>query len=188
MKKKLFILALLVICLSIVAYGTLAYFTTEDTATNVITTGNIRIALHQWRLTEEGDREVFTSPIQVLPGVEVSKIVEVENTGGHPAWIRVSVDKAMELAEGITGEADLGLISFDINTEYWTELDGFYYYNAVLQPGEVTQPLFTQVNFADNMSNMYQSAQAIITVTAQGVQTIHNGETVLEAQGWPNAE
>ena len=42
MKKKLFVCAFIVICLSIVAYGTAAYFSYEDTATNVITAGDVK--------------------------------------------------------------------------------------------------------------------------------------------------
>ena len=45
MKKKLLACSLLVIGLSTAAYGTVAYFTHEDTATNVITAGDIQIAL-----------------------------------------------------------------------------------------------------------------------------------------------
>ena len=49
-----------------------------------------------------------------------SKIVEVKNTGGQDAWVRVSVNKAIELAEGVEDEVNLSLISFDLNTDYWT--------------------------------------------------------------------
>ena len=52
MKKKIFICALLVICLSVLAYGSAAYFTAEGTATNVITAGNLHIALKECSETE----------------------------------------------------------------------------------------------------------------------------------------
>jgi hypothetical protein len=38
------------------------------------------------------------------------------------------------------------------------------------------------------MSNLYQQSKAILTIQAQGVQVANNGETVLEAAGWPDAE
>ena len=44
-KRKLFSLAVIAMCLSIVGTGTLAYFTDSTTAHNVITTGNIDIEL-----------------------------------------------------------------------------------------------------------------------------------------------
>lgn len=69
MKKKLLACSLLVIGLSTAAYGTVAYFTHEDTATNVITAGDIQIALQEWTVPEEGGEPVpFEDVIDVLPG------------------------------------------------------------------------------------------------------------------------
>lgn len=188
MKKKIFAMALIVMCLSIVAYGTLAYFSYEETATNVIVAGNVKIALHEWQKTASGALVPFESPIDVLPGIVVSKIVEVENTGKGAAWIRISVLKAIELAAGKEGQVDTDLVGLKLNNEYWTERDGYYYYNVALQPGQTTQPLFTEVEFSALMSNLYQQSKAILTIQAQGVQVANNGETVLEAAGWPDAE
>lgn len=186
MKKKILVCAVLVICLSVAAYGTTAYLTYVETATNVITAGNIRIALNEWSHPEGGDRVPFEDVFDVMPGEAVSKIVEIENVGSSDAWIRIKLDKSLNLAEGVTGEVDLDLISYDIDTENWTEKDGYYYYNHILAPGETTAPLFTQVLFSKDMSNLYQNSQALIKVTAQATQVSHNGQTVLEAAGWPS--
>ena len=48
MKRKLLILSVLVICIATLAAGTLAYFTSEGTAHNVITTGGVEIAVQEW--------------------------------------------------------------------------------------------------------------------------------------------
>ena len=45
MKKKIAIGAVLVLCLSMLIYSTIAYFNTADTARNVITAGDIKIEL-----------------------------------------------------------------------------------------------------------------------------------------------
>ena len=121
----------------------------------------------------------------MLQRMEVSKIVQVKNIGGQSAWIRVSVDKTIQLAEGVDGDVDLSLISYDLNTDFWTEKDGFYYYNTILQPNEVTEPLFTKVIFSATMSNMYQNSKAVIDVTAQATQVANNGTCALDAAGWP---
>jgi len=188
MKKKLFVLALIAICLSITAYGTMAYFTYEDTATNVISAGSIQIAVREWSEDAEGEREPFENVIHVLPGNAVSKIVEIENIGLNAAWIRVSAEKAIELAVGVEGQVDLSLVTFDLNTEFWTEQDGYYYYNLALQPGETTAPLFTQVAFSLEMGNLYQNSTATVTIAAQATQVAHNGQTVFEATLWPASE
>lgn len=187
MKKKMLAGALIAICLSIVAYGTTAYFTYEDTATNVITFGNIVIDLQEWAISPDtGEKVPYENPVlDVLPGREVSKIVQVANVGAEPAWIRISVDKSILLAEGVTGDVDLTLVSYDLNTEYWTEQDGYFYYNTALAAGETTQPLFTKVIFASNMSNLYQYSKAVLEIDAQATQVANNGATVFEAAGWP---
>ena len=188
MKKRVIAVALLVICASIAAYGTLAYFTYEDTATNIITTGNLKIALIETSEQEDGTQVPFEDVYDVMPGTDVSKIVAVKNVGGFAAWIRVSVDKAIELATGVTGEVDLDLITLDVNTSHWTARDGYYYYNRALNSGEMTEPLFTTVTFSSKMSNMYQHSKAVIKVDAQATQVANNGSTVFEAAGWPGAE
>lgn len=187
MKKKLCVIALLVICLATAAYGTSAYFTHEQTATNVITSGSIKVELQEWSDTGNG-LVPFENVEGVLPGTEVSKIVQVKNIGGQAAWIRVSADKAIHLAEGVNGDVDLSLISYDLNTDFWTEKDGFYYYNTILQPNEVTEPLFTKVIFSATMSNIYQNSKAVIEVDAQATQVANNGTSALDAVGWPESE
>ena len=185
-KQKLLTLSAVAIVAALSAYGSVAYFTAEDTARNVITAGKVKIELQEKMLTPDGEKTVpFEDQLGVMPGSEVSKIVEVKNTGGQDAWVRVSVNKAIELAEGVEDEVDLSLISFDLNTDYWTEKDGFYYYTAKLAPGHTTEPLFTAVTFAKTMSNQYQNSKAILTVNAYATQTVHNGNTALEAAGWP---
>ena len=186
MKKKLIVCAFIAVCFSIIAYGTTAYFTYEDTATNVITMGNIKIELQELAIPDGGGEPIpFEDAINVLPGMDVSKIVQVKNIGGQAAWIRISADKSIHLAEGVNGDVDLSLIFFDLNTAFWTEKDGFYYYNTILQPNEVTEPLFTKVIFSATMSNMYQNSKAVIDVTAQATQVANNGTSALEAAGWP---
>lgn len=186
MKKKVIVISLLLACLSVVGYGTLAYFTAEDTATNVITAGDVQIDLEEWAIPENGGDPVpFEDVLDVMPGMEVSKIVQVKNIGGQTAWIRISVEKSILLAEGVEGDVDLSLVTYDLNTEDWTEKDGFYYYNAPLKAGETTAPLFTAVTFSPEMSNLYQHSKAVIEVDAQATQTANNGTTALDAAGWP---
>lgn len=189
MKKKLFACACIAICFSIVAYGTTAYFSYQDTATNVITAGDVKIDLQEWALPDGGGEPVpFEDVMDVMPGMEVSKIVQIKNIGGQAAWVRISLEKSIVLADGMEGEADLSFVSYDLNTQYWTEKDGYYYYNTLLNSDETTEPLFTKVIFSPSMSNLYQHSKAKIEVDAQATQVIHNGETVFEATGWPKAQ
>ena len=189
MKRKVLVAALLVIALALVGYGTAAYFTADGTATNVITAGSISITLDETSVDETGAESAFKDVAGVMPGAKISKIVAVTNTGSNSAWVRIVVDKRIDLAQGVTGEPDTGLVTMDLNTTDWTRGDdGYYYYNTVLQPGATTEPLFTAVTFDTSMGNMYQNSVAYIDVYAAAVQTAHNGAAVMEAAGWPSAE
>ena len=183
MKKKLLILSLAAICLAITAIGTLAYFTSEGTAHNVITTGGVEIAVQEW--ADENKQTPFEDLKGIMPGMTVTKIAEIKNTGASDAWVRVKVEKNIKL-QG-KGTPDTGLVELTLNTTDWTEKDGYYYYKEALKPGEVTAPIFTAVTFKPDMGNEYQNATATVDVTAQAVQTANNGATVMDAQGWPNA-
>ena len=182
MKKKLLILSVLVICIATLAGGTIAYFTSEGRAHNVITTGGVEIELREWA---DADRETpFKDVSGVMPGAAVTKIVEVKNTGSAPAWVRVSVDKNVKLANGEVSKNDR-FVELNINDKAWTLRDGYYYYNTALAAGETTEPLFTTVTFDVTMNNAYQNSTATVDVYAQAVQTANNGSTALIAAGWP---
>ena len=187
MKKwKIVALCTVLACLSIVASGTLAYFTAQETAHNVITSGGVDIQLHEF--SERGNEELV--PWQdvdgVMPGAEISKIVTVENTGASDAWVRIKVEKTVYLADGDKGNPEV--MKLDIKDAFWTEQGGFYYYNSALKPGETTPPLFTTVTFDPKKGKQYQGSTAHIDVKADAVQVANNpveGNNVLDAQGWP---
>ena len=181
MKRKLLILSVLVICVATLAAGTLAYFTSEGTAHNVITTGGVDITLQEW--ADEGKTKPFEDLTGIMPGMTVTKIAEIKNTGASEAWVRVKVEKNIQLKG--EGEVNPDLVELALDTANWTEKDGYYYYNKALKPGEVTAPVFSAVTFNASMGNEYQNATATVDVYAQAVQTANNGDTVLNAQGWP---
>ena len=152
MKKwKIVALCTVLACLSIVASGTLAYFTASETAHNVITSGGVDIQLHEFSDRGHDEPIPWEDVDGVMPGAEISKIVTVENTGASDAWVRIKVDKTIILASNDKGNPEV--MELDIKDAFWTEQDGYYYYNSALKPGETTPPLFTTVTFAPEMGN-----------------------------------
>ncbi|MDD7035613.1 MAG: TasA family protein, partial [Firmicutes bacterium] len=97
MKKKLIAAAVVALCLSLMAYSTIAYFTHEDTARNVITSGNISIDIQEKAENDEPFRDV----VGVMPGQSFAKIVTVHNDGDNAAYVRIHVSKAINLASGV---------------------------------------------------------------------------------------
>lgn len=190
MKKKIFLIAVALICISILGYGSLAYFTTEGTARNVITTDGLDISIEEWQQTPGGLVPYpQDKPIVVMPATSVSKIVTVKNHQAQ-SFIRAKLDVTVKNADGQVmeiSEAQMKkIITLNLNPQDWTEKDGWWYYGTAVNTGDVTQPLMTGVEFdGPNMTNEYQNCTVEITVTAQAVQTAHNGANALEAQGWP---
>ena len=182
MKKRIVLAALVLLLVCGMAGGTTAYYTTTGQAVNVITMGGIDVELREW-IDAEGTP--FVDVLHVTPGRELPKIAFAENIGPNEAWVRMRFEKGVELAEGVEGEADLDLVSLDLNTADWTEKDGWYYYNRKLLPGEKSEPLFTTVSFAEQMGNLWQESSVTIDVELQAVQVANNGASVLEAAGWP---
>lgn len=186
MKKKILFLTAVLVCLSIAMTGTFAYFTADDVAHNVITTGKVNIALQEWA---NEDRTVpFENLEGVMPGNKITKIAIVENTGTAPAWIRVKIDIAV--TKQITDNEVLTLpsdkVTVNIDTENWKlGTDGYYYYQKALDAGAKTEPIFTSVLFDKGMGNEYQGSTASVDVFAEAVQTANNGANVNEASGWP---
>ena len=199
--KKIFAAAIVVACLSLAGAGSLAYFTAEETAHNVITSGNVDIELQELRQNEDGTFEQFRDIVGVMPGVSVSKIVQVKNTGFGDAYVRIAVESSIELADGSLASAeDLEkYLRLDFNADAWTCVDGWWYYAAddsfghpgILSPRLVTEPLFENLTFDASMPNEYMGSVATVTVTVQAVQSAHNPDDPtlgpLAAKGWPSS-
>ena len=184
MKRKLLILSVLAICIATLTTGTLAFFTSEGRAHNVITTGGVEIAVREW--ADEGKEKPFQNLGGIMPSMTVTKIAEIKNTGASDAWIRVKVEKNIQLQGEDTPNTDL--VELNLNDTDWKlGQDGYYYYNQALKPGEVTKPIFTTVTFDAAMGNEYQNATASVDVFAQAVQTANNGASAMTANGWPNS-
>ena len=184
MKKKIIALCLIVaLAATAVIGGTLAYFTADTKAHNVITSGGVSIKLNEW--ANEARTEKFEDKTGVMPGAEVTKIVEVENVGTGTAWVRVQVVLDV-YAEGGKEQLPPDPVTLDFNETDWKYFDGYYYYNYPLDPGETTEPLFTTVTFDPKMGNVYQNSTAHVDVNAFAVQSANNGTGALDAAGWPS--
>lgn len=180
-KRKIFSIAVIVICLSIAGTGTYAYFTESTVTQNVITTGKIDIAINN----------VTTEHLSVMPGTSVARPIIVTNEiASNDVWVRVKIDKAITKADHTIGDAGLMTLQYQNNGTYnsthWFYKDGYYYYDLKLKQGESTVPLYDAIVFSPDMGNEYQSSKATVTIYAQGTQAAHNGTAVLEAVGWTN--
>lgn len=197
MKRKIAALAVIVIALSLAAYGTVAYFTATGTAHNVLTMGNIGIKLNdKTEVVENGETKLveftteYPNGMPVMPATEASKIVSVKNTGSAPAWVRVKIEKTVEPADAAVTGLDTKYVGLNYDTESWVDGEnGFWYYKKPLEPGATTPNLFDTVTFSKDMGNDYMNCKFNIIVSAQAVQSDNNGvgQSVLDVAGWPES-
>lgn len=191
MKKKLLYIAAIVICLSLITGGTYAYFTTSDTARNVITSGGIEVHVVEQQLVDGTLQPYPSQPIPVMPATTVSKIVSVQSTE-QAAWVRMNYTLTVYDANGkemeIPADELAKVIVIAPDATNWTQKDGWWYHNTAIASGETTNPLFEKVVFSGpHMDNKYQNCTVEIIATAQGVQQANNGSTVMDALGWPES-
>lgn len=188
MKKKLFYLAVIIIILSLIGGGTMAYFTASGTARNVIVTGSIKVEVVEKQLVNGKEENYPGGEIQIMPGSSVSKIVSARSLE-QPAWVRMGYSMAVYDNEGklldIPADELAKAIIIKPVSSLWTEKGGWWYYEKAIGSGESTEPLFRSVDFSGpDMGNEYQNCTLVINVVAEAIQQANNGSTVMEATGW----
>ena len=177
MKKKILIIEVLMMVLTVVFGTTLAYFTVEAKAVNSITMGSVDLKLHDEVATGEDFPKDGVK--DVMPGQSIEKVVYVENVGSKSLFARINIDNSF--VEGLTP---------DFNIKDWTfnQLDQCYYYNKPLAPGEKTETLFETVKVSPSLGNDSKCKSYTIDVIAQGVQVDNNGTDPILASGWPQVD
>lgn len=181
-KMKLAALALVALLLTFFSQGTLAYYTTVGLATNVVTSGDIRLLIHE--TTDQGT-PFPQEGVYIIPGDVVSKQVSVENDCDHPFYLRVKIVYGINSQELPSEEC----FKLDIDGENWKLHDGWYYYTGILQPGQTTPNVFSHVEIVGaKVDNRYIGKTLTLTVKAQAVQSENNpltGTETYTASGWP---
>lgn len=183
-KLKLFAISFAAIAVTLLMQSTLAYYSTVGKATNVVTSGNIQLLIHE---TTDGDKPFPEKGVYVIPGDVVSKKVTIENDCAHPFYLRVKAVYGIDSQELSADDC----FKLNINTDNWVLHDGWYYYNGILQPGETTPQIFSHVEIVGaKVDNSYIGKTLSLTVKAEAVQSDNNPITddlVYTASGWPNA-
>ena len=154
--------------------STLAYFTANDTATNVVTMGHVDITLTEKSVSEDGRLEVGTITddgltfANVVPGDKFSKepIITV-GSNSEDCYLRAKV-----VVEGLdaTHVADLFKDNnIDIQDGWVLSTDGYYYYQSVVE-AEDEVSLFKTVTIPTAWGNEVADEEFTIAITAEAIQ------------------
>lgn len=199
-KKKLFSLALAVIMIAILSFGTLAWFNDSDSVKNefhIATSDDPSdpddiFSVDLWENTPDGDKDQDGHSYEkILPGSNLKKEVNVENTGAYDQYIRVVVTLSDGQAwlEVLGAGYDLGSIFTGHDESKWTRSVGtivgdeiiyVYYLNEKLAP-EATAELFTNVVIPTHLTqeDMAKLGGGFeLNIRADAIQTENLGEGV----------
>ena len=182
MKLKIAVVSVAAALFVFMSQPTLAYYQTVGKSTNVVTSGNIQLIIHE--KTDQGTA-FPTEGVYILPGDVVSKEVSIENDCAHPFYLRVKMVYGTN-AQDLTAEDCLKL---NINDAHWQLHDGWYYYKDVVNPGETTPNVFSHVEIVGSKVDTGHIGKTLsLTVNAQAVQSENNpieGGNTYTASGWP---
>lgn len=188
MKKKIFALAVIAICLSILASASMAYYVSEGTAHNVITSSGVSIAVEEWQAENDQYVPYPEEKIKIMPGAEVSKVVTLRNLQAE-SYVRAAYEIVMVNEAGEELDFDENLVTVIMGSEKWQKKTGddyYWYYTDELSVNDATEPFITRVVFdGPSMTNEYQGAGIEVKILAEAVQAANNGDSGLEAEGWP---
>ena len=129
MKRRAFTIALIVVAVALVAGGTLAYFTAEGTAKNIITTGKLAMKLYDTTVENGAEVDFPANGISgILPGDTKDKNVYVKNTGACDIYVRVKLTPSADMAPGSTETAPelFSQLERVVDTTNWSKgVDGW---------------------------------------------------------------
>ena len=182
-KKKLFTMLVAVALVAIVGVGaTLAYFTGNDTATNVVTMGNVNIDLLEDGVDKEGERLGVEGMEfeNVLPGVSEAKEPYVKiNDQSADCYVRVKVqftDENNDMPAGVDyTKVKLSFEDTDEINPDWFKSGDYYYYKKILSNKEangknITTKLFTKVTPPASWGNDFQNKTFELKLVAEAIQ------------------
>ena len=173
MKKKLFLVSVIIIVLTLFVGGTLAFFQARDEVKNTFTYGSIKIQQFEQEYNENNELVDFTQDQYLYPIVNVNspssdkhyvdKLVSVKNIGSNDAYVRTFIAMPKALVDIVCLDVDTsGKWVKDTNVYSDTVIDGITYavvsytYTQSIAKNEVTDFVLKGVymeSFVDLQTN-----------------------------------
>lgn len=168
--KKTLLLGMLVFSLValLVVGGTMAWFTDEKEVANTFEAGTVKI-----ELLENGSEEAIEKT-NVNPGDTFDKEIKVKSVGSKKTYVRVSITPVWDDEQLETDNVELIFADGEPGTNWIDGEDGWYYYRYILEEGEETEELLSQVRIiGDKTGNEYQGKKLTVNVKSEAVQASH---------------
>jgi len=190
-KKKLITMLVAVSLIAVVGVGaTLAYFTDTEDVSNVVTMGNVNIALTEGNARDESITSEGMEFGDVLPGQTVDKNPTISlETGSANAYVRAKVtfDYADSTISGNQIAALEDAIKDEIanNTKwYYNDVDDYFYYSDILTQGD-SAILFNQLTIPTAWDNFTANQTFHVLIDAEAIQADYLDNIIVSANGVP---
>lgn len=165
-RKIITLLAALTLVGAVGVGATLAYFTDNEAATNVITMGHVDVELDEPNFdTEDGEDDKTIEDI--LPGETIVKDPTITvGKDSKDAYIRAKIEFT-----GLDDNQQVELLNnINVDTTVWyLAEDGYYYYNAMVKAGSKVV-LFDEVVIPQEWGNEVANLKFEINVSAEAIQ------------------
>ena len=113
-----------------------------------------------------------------MPGTKYSAIPQVENSGQVPVEVRVCLSESAVCASGETAVLPARAFEIEINDSWSLDNEGeadstdpaagnCYKYNSMIEPGEMTEPVFYEVKIGTVVANEHQGATFTLRLDAE---------------------
>ena len=149
-RKVTLLAAALVLALCLAIGGTVAYLLTRS----AMVTNTFTPAVVECEVASDDGEVKSTSNIKVY--------VRAAFTGNY-----VTYEGGQKVIHTDKGHPKF---HYTINTDYWTERGGYYYYKELVEPGATTKPLFTVVPTLDNQHTPPHGYSFTYEIAAQCIQ------------------
>ncbi len=170
-KNHYILLLILTLCLVAIAgfvTGTFAYFKQDGSAENFLYAKKLKVEL----------ADIFDGTQPILPGDTLNKDVYMKNTGEVNSVVRIRLTPSWETPADLLSQARnpsaVTVTLGEAASENWTYIDGWYYYNKILKPGDTTTYLVDNLKLSavsnDDHSVNYSNASYTLAVESQSLQ------------------
>lgn len=202
-RRKAVLIGMLAV-IALVGAGLTSAFTVHNTAAdNVLTFGNVRLEIIQQEKQADGSLKDVPADYEVKAASGLaSRIVTFQNAGESDLYVRARPVMRAESAAGEDrGDASQVTKFQMVDSGDWIQKspdDGWYYYvggekgglvaaaTGGSETGDATEPLMNGIEFVGDFSDVVgPNGRFVFTVEAQAVQADNNGESALDAMGWP---
>lgn len=171
MKKKSLALALSLALIAVVGIGsTFAYFTDNDTKTNVVTMGHVDIELNEYNEMNELQKDGMTFD-NIVPGETVYKAAQVEVADdSEPCYVRVKVEYKWT---DENCKVSFDGVELNVDSAKWTKENDYYVRNEALKANDKAL-LFEKVTLPTEWNNDVADKEFKIILSAEAVQANFN--------------